>query len=73
MILSFVEARCAEMLKALAQVTPLTHSRGVDGATLARYGRSQSKNPPPLVNYRWKTEAPPFSIVIYRWGGIFGL
>ena len=69
--LRLVEARCADMLRALEKVTTLTHFRGVDVATLARKGRSQKKNSHPHVNYRWIRSPSNGSIVIYRWGGIF--
>ena len=47
-----------EMLRALEKVTTLTHSRGVDVATLARNGLSQSKEQRNVVNSRRKPEAP---------------
>ena len=71
--LRLVEARCADMLRALEKVTTLTHFRGVDVATLARKGWSQTKNSSPPVNYDKERRRLRFPSIIYEWWWIFAL
>ena len=51
--LRLVEARCANMLRALEQETTLTHFRGVAVATLGRQSCQIRKNHGSTVNYQW--------------------
>ena len=69
--LRLVEARCADMLRALEKETTLTHFRGVDVATLAREGRSHKKKSLSHVNYQWIRATVHGSIGNLRVDGIF--